>query len=64
MYKLYSVGDGTEPCGTPACMYLVADISFSTETLEFLCEGSELISLIKLFIIGFCILLRVILNYK
>jgi hypothetical protein len=47
MYKLYSVGDRTEPCGTPACMYLGVDISPSTETLNFLCERNTLISLIK-----------------
>jgi hypothetical protein len=38
MYKLYSVGDRTEPCGTPACIYLGVDISPSTETLNFRCE--------------------------
>jgi hypothetical protein len=37
-----------EPCGTPACIYLGVDISPSTETLNFRCEGNELISLIKL----------------
>jgi hypothetical protein len=33
MYKLYSVGDRAEPCGTPACMYLGIDISPSIETM-------------------------------
>jgi hypothetical protein len=47
MYKMYSVGDRTEPCGTPACMYLSVDISPSTETLNFLSERNEPISLIK-----------------
>jgi hypothetical protein len=48
MYKLYRVGDRTEPCGTPACMYLGVDISPSIETLNFHCERKELIRLIKL----------------
>jgi hypothetical protein len=48
MYKLYRVGDRTEPYGTPACMYLGVDISSSIETLNFHCERKELISLIKL----------------
>jgi hypothetical protein len=48
MYKLYKVGDMTEPYGTPACMYLGVDISPSTETRNFLCERNEPISLIKL----------------
>jgi hypothetical protein len=47
MYKLYRVGDRTEPCDIRACMYLGVDISPSTETLKFLCERNELISLIK-----------------
>jgi hypothetical protein len=38
MYKLYSVGDRTEPCGTPAYMYLGVEISPSNETLNFRCE--------------------------
>jgi hypothetical protein len=29
MHKLYSVGDRTEPCGTPAFIYLRADILVS-----------------------------------
>jgi hypothetical protein len=49
MYKLYRVGDRTEPCGTLACMYSYfgVDIPPSTETMNFLCERNELISLIK-----------------
>jgi hypothetical protein len=48
IYKLYRVGDRTEPCGTPACMYRGVDSSPSTETLN--CrERNELISLINLF---------------
>jgi hypothetical protein len=47
MYKLYSVGDRTEPCGTPAFKSLGIDILPSTETLNFLCERNEL-SLIRL----------------
>jgi hypothetical protein len=47
MYKLYRVGDWTEPCGTPACMDLSVDILPSTETLNFLCERNNPISLIK-----------------
>jgi hypothetical protein len=34
MYKLYSVGVRSEPCGTLACMYLDVDISPSTDTLK------------------------------
>jgi hypothetical protein len=30
------LGDRTEPCGTPACIFLGMDISPSTETLNFL----------------------------
>jgi hypothetical protein len=48
MYKLYRVGDRTEPCGTPAYIDLGVDISPSTETLNFLCERNYSISLIKL----------------
>jgi hypothetical protein len=48
MYILKSVGDRTEPCGTPACITLGVDISPSTETLNFICERKEPISLIKL----------------
>jgi hypothetical protein len=47
MYKLYRVGERTEPCGTPACMYLGVDISPSTETLNFRSERKELISFVK-----------------
>jgi hypothetical protein len=48
MYKLYRVGDRTEPCGTPACMYLGVDIAPCTKILNFRCERNEPISLIKL----------------
>jgi hypothetical protein len=37
-----------ETCGTPAFISLGVDISPSTETLNFLYERNELISLIKL----------------
>jgi hypothetical protein len=37
-----------EPCGTPACITLGVDISPATETLNFVCERKEPISLIKL----------------
>jgi hypothetical protein len=47
MYKLYRVGDRTEPCGTLACMYLGVYISPSPDTLNFRCERKWLISLIK-----------------
>jgi hypothetical protein len=43
---IYRVGDRTEPCGTPAFTSLGVDISSSTETLNFLFERKELISLI------------------
>jgi hypothetical protein len=43
------VGDRTEPCGTPACMYLGVDISPSTETLNFRSERKELISFVEKF---------------
>jgi hypothetical protein len=46
MYKLYRVGDRTEPCGTPAYIYIYlgVDISPSTETVNFHCERKELIT--------------------
>jgi hypothetical protein len=47
-YKLYSVGDRTETCGTPTFIYLGVDISPSTETLNFLYERNELMSSIRL----------------
>jgi hypothetical protein len=47
IYKLYRVGDRTEPCGTPACMYLGVEFSPSTDTLNFRWERNELISLIN-----------------
>jgi hypothetical protein len=42
------VRDRTEPCGTLACISLCIDISPSTETLNFLIERKELISLVRL----------------
>jgi hypothetical protein len=48
MYKLYGVGDRTEPCGIPVCMYLSDDISPSTENLNFFCERNELMIIINL----------------
>jgi hypothetical protein len=48
MYKLYNVGDRTEPCGIPAFILLGVDISPSIETLNFLWGRNKLISLIKL----------------
>jgi hypothetical protein len=48
MYKLYSVGDRTEPCGTLACTSLGGDISLSTETLSYPLKSNYLISLTKL----------------
>jgi hypothetical protein len=45
---LYNVGDRMEPCGTPACISLVVDISPLTKTLNFLREIKELINLIRL----------------
>jgi hypothetical protein len=37
-----------EPCGTPACISLDVDTSPSTDTVNFLREIKELISLIRL----------------
>jgi hypothetical protein len=48
VYKLYSVGDKTESCGTPAFISLSIDILPSTKTLNFLSERDELIRLIRL----------------
>jgi hypothetical protein len=48
IYILKRVGGKTEPCGTPTCITLGVDISPSTETLNFLCERKEPMSLIKL----------------
>jgi hypothetical protein len=45
IYVLYRVGDRTETRGTPACISLGADISPSTQALNFL---FELVSLVKL----------------
>jgi hypothetical protein len=41
MYKLYSIGARTEPCGTPAATFLVEESSPSTETLNFLLLKKE-----------------------
>jgi hypothetical protein len=48
MYKLSKVGDRTELCGTHAGIYLGADISPSTQNLNFCSIRNELISLITL----------------
>jgi hypothetical protein len=42
------VGGSTEPCGTPACIYFGADFLPSTETLNFLGERRDPVSLIRL----------------
>jgi hypothetical protein len=42
------VGHRTEPCSIPVCISLGAGISPSTETLNFLRERKEPISLIRL----------------
>jgi len=52
MYKLYNVGARTEPCVTPACVFLGVESLPSTETLDFLLDRYELMSLIKL--VGNC----------
>jgi hypothetical protein len=49
MYKLYDVGDRTEPSGTPSCISLGVDNSPSTETLNLRCDRKDPISLVKLF---------------
>jgi hypothetical protein len=36
IYRQYNVGDRTEPCGTPAYIFLGVDSSPSTEILNFL----------------------------
>jgi hypothetical protein len=41
MYKLYSLGARTEPCGTLAATFLGEEISPSTETLNFLVVKKE-----------------------
>jgi len=41
IYKLYSVGARTEPCGTPAFISLGVDSSPSTETLNFWWDRNE-----------------------
>jgi hypothetical protein len=48
IYRLNRVGDKTEPCGNPACISLVVDISPSTGTLNSRFGRKELMSLIKL----------------
>jgi hypothetical protein len=48
IYVLYHVGDRTESWGTSACISLGVEILPSSETLNFLCERKELISLIRL----------------
>jgi hypothetical protein len=48
MYKLYSIGARTEPCGTPAATFLVEESSPSTKTLNFLLFKKEAISLTRL----------------
>jgi hypothetical protein len=45
---LYNVGDWTDPCGTPSSIFLGVDTLPSTEALNFLSEGKELMSSIKL----------------
>jgi hypothetical protein len=47
IYILYKVGDRTEPCGTPAYISLGVGISPMNETLNFLWERKEPISLIR-----------------
>jgi hypothetical protein len=48
MYKLYSTGARTEPCGTPVVIFLGEESSPSTETLNCLLVEKEAISLIRL----------------
>jgi hypothetical protein len=48
MYKLYSIGARTEPCGTPAATFLCEESSPSIETLYFLLVKKEAISLTRL----------------
>jgi hypothetical protein len=48
LYILYNVGGRTESYGTPDCIFLSVGISPSTETLNFLWERKEPISLIRL----------------
>jgi hypothetical protein len=48
VYKPYRVVNVREPCGIPAYISLVVDISPSAEILNFLFEREELIGLIKL----------------
>jgi hypothetical protein len=47
MYKLYTVGARTEPCGTPASISRGLDNSPSVVTLNFLSVRNELISFIN-----------------
>jgi hypothetical protein len=48
MYKLYSIGARTKPCGTPAATFVGEESSHSTETLNFLVVIKEAISLTRL----------------
>jgi hypothetical protein len=48
IYILYNVGNRPEPCGTLAYISLGVEILPSTETLNFLWEQKELISLSRL----------------
>jgi hypothetical protein len=43
MYKLYRVGDRTEPCGTPVCMYLGVDTSPSTKEFYPKCQSARVL---------------------
>jgi hypothetical protein len=48
IHKLYSTGVRTEPCGTPASIFLGKESSPSTEILNYLLFKKEAISLIRL----------------
>jgi hypothetical protein len=52
VYKLYSIGARTDPCGTPAATFLGEESSPSTETSNFLVIKKEAISLMRF--IGNC----------
>jgi len=47
IYKLYSVGTSTEPCGSPVCISLGVDNSPSTEIVNVLLVRIVLISFVK-----------------
>jgi hypothetical protein len=47
MYKLYTVGTSTEPCGTPDSIPLGVDSSLSTEILNFLLLRYELMVFVQ-----------------